>query len=116
MLSQRAQLLERANALQPGMRRRKEGARELEVHLYREPQPMLVVHLMIDCGEAMGANAINSMAEGVAPLLEALTGGAAVLRILSNLADRRLARAAFALVLPAHASPRDARDDGRDGR
>ncbi len=93
VLSHRAQLIERANALQPGMRRRKEGARELEVHLYREPQPMLVVHLMVDCGEAMGANAINSMAEGVAPLLEALTGGTAVLRILSNLADRRLARA-----------------------
>jgi hydroxymethylglutaryl-CoA reductase len=97
VLAARERLLHEANALQPGMRSRHQGARELEVHVFHEPTPMLVVHLVIDCGEAMGANAINSMAEGIAPSLEELTGGNAVLRILSNLADRRLARARCAI-------------------
>src|SRR4029453_12119439 len=56
-------------------------------------EPLLVVHLIIDTQEAMGANLINTMAEGVAPLIEQVTGGRVYLRILSNLADRRLARA-----------------------
>src|SRR5919205_1553080 len=67
--------------------------------------PMLVVHLIIDCRDAMGANAINTMAEAVAPLLEAISGGRAYLRILSNLSDRRLSRARA--VVPAKALERD---------
>lgn len=55
--------------------------------------PMLVVHLLVNTLDAMGANAVNTMAEAVAPYLEELTGGSAELRILSNLADRRLVRA-----------------------
>jgi hydroxymethylglutaryl-CoA reductase len=66
---------------------------------------MLVVHLLVDCRDAMGANAINTMAEAVAPLLEGLTGGRAYLRILSNLSDRRLARAE--VTIPADAFARD---------
>jgi hydroxymethylglutaryl-CoA reductase len=54
---------------------------------------MLIVHLLVDVRDAMGANAVNSMAEGLAPILEELTGGRANLRILSNLADRRLVKA-----------------------
>jgi hydroxymethylglutaryl-CoA reductase len=54
---------------------------------------MLVLHLLIDCCDAMGANLINTMAEGIAPMVEELTGGRVFLRILSNLADRRLVRA-----------------------
>jgi hydroxymethylglutaryl-CoA reductase len=54
---------------------------------------MLIVHLVIDCRDAMGANAINSMTEAVAPLLEQISGGRAYLRILSNLSDRRRSRA-----------------------
>jgi hydroxymethylglutaryl-CoA reductase len=54
---------------------------------------MLVVHLIVDVRDAMGANAVNTMAENVAPFLEELTGGRVRLRIISNLADRRLARA-----------------------
>jgi hydroxymethylglutaryl-CoA reductase len=67
--------------------------------------PMLVVHLLIDCKDAMGANAVNTMAEAVAPLLERISGGRAYLRILSNLSDRRLARARA--VVPAGALERD---------
>ena len=55
--------------------------------------PMVVVHLLVDCRDAMGANAINTMAEAVAPLIEQITGGKVYLRIISNLADRRVARA-----------------------
>ncbi|MBC8163574.1 MAG: hydroxymethylglutaryl-CoA reductase, degradative [Roseiflexaceae bacterium] len=83
------------------------GAKEVEVHLFETSPmgPMLVVHLIVDCRDAMGANAINSMAEAVAPLLEQISGGRAYLRILSNLSDRRLSRAKA--VVPAHALARD---------
>lgn len=71
------------------------GARDVEVHIFSSSPmgPMLVVHLVVDCRDAMGANAINSMCEAVAPLLERISGGRSYLRILSNLSDRRLARA-----------------------
>src|SRR3546814_10025377 len=55
--------------------------------------PMVVTHLIVDTRDAMGANAVNSMAEKLAPHIESWTGGRVYLRILSNLADRRLARA-----------------------
>lgn len=56
-------------------------------------RPMLVAHLIVDVRDAMGANTVNTMAEAVAPLMEEITGGKVRLRILSNLADLRLARA-----------------------
>ncbi len=55
--------------------------------------PMLVVHIFVDARDAMGANAVNTMCEALAPLLEDLTKGKVYLRILSNLAEQRLARA-----------------------
>lgn len=83
------------------------GAEDVEVRSFAESPagPMLVVHLVVDCLDAMGANAINGMAEAVAPLLERLTGGRAVLRILSNLSDRRLAKAVAVLTPGALARP-----------
>lgn len=66
------------------------GFRDLEV---RNVPPFLVVHLIVDVRDAMGANAVNTMAEQLAPYLETLTGGTVGLRILSNLADRRCVRA-----------------------
>ncbi|MCC6458284.1 MAG: hydroxymethylglutaryl-CoA reductase, degradative [Caldilineaceae bacterium] len=63
--------------------------------------PMLVVHLLFDVRDAMGANAVNTAAEAIAPRLEALSGGRALLRILSNYSDRR--RAWAEVVIPAHA-------------
>ena len=51
---------------------------------------MLIVELLIDVGDAMGANVTNTMCEGVAPLIEQITGGKALLRILSNYSTRRL--------------------------
>lgn len=93
--AQREELIASANALQPNMVERGGGVTGLEVRLIDEGnyQRMLVVHLFIDCCDAMGANAINSVAEGMAPRIEELTGGRVFLRILSNLADRRKVRA-----------------------
>lgn len=89
----RSRLLARANAVHPNMAARGGGARDIEVRRFDEPYPMIVLHLLVDCVDAMGANAVNAMAEGVADLCEQLTGGRVCLRILSNLADRRCARA-----------------------
>jgi hydroxymethylglutaryl-CoA reductase len=71
------------------------GAREIETRPFEETPvgAMLIVHLLIDVRDAMGANIVNSMCERVAPLLEEITGGRANLRILSNLADQRTATA-----------------------
>jgi len=89
------QLLAAANAVHPNMIRRGGGARRIEVRPLPETPcgPMLVVHLIVDVGDAMGANAVNSMAEALSPTVAELAGGQARLRILSNLADQRLARA-----------------------
>jgi hydroxymethylglutaryl-CoA reductase len=71
------------------------GCRDIEVHVFPESPrgPMVVMHLIVDVRDAMGANTVNTMAEAVAPLVEQATGGQVRLRILSNLADLRLARA-----------------------
>ena len=70
------------------------GLRDIEVRLLNGRRgTMLVVHLVVDTRDAMGANAVNTMAERIAPVLADWTGGRPLLRILSNLADRRLARA-----------------------
>jgi hydroxymethylglutaryl-CoA reductase len=99
----RDELLALANAREPGMQRRGGGAVGIEVR----PLPygdapdrrrdMLVVHLLVDCRDAMGANLINTMAEALAPRIEELTGGNVFLRILSNLTDRRRVRARCAI-------------------
>ena len=70
------------------------GFRDLEVRVIEaEGGPMVITHIIVDTRDAMGANAVNTMAERLAPDIEAWTGGKVYLRILSNLADRRLARA-----------------------
>jgi hydroxymethylglutaryl-CoA reductase len=70
------------------------GGREVSARvLDTEAGPMVVVTLAVDVRDAMGANAVNTMAEAVAPVVEEITGGRVSLRILTNLADRRLARA-----------------------
>ena len=75
------------------------GCEDLEVHLFNETPagPMLVVHLLVDVCDAMGANTVNTMAEHIAPLIEKLADGRVRLRILSNLADKRLVTASVKL-------------------
>ena len=71
------------------------GCRSVEVHVFDTTPvgPMLAVHLLVDVRDAMGANTVNTMAETVAPIIERITGGVVRLRILSNYADLRVARA-----------------------
>ncbi len=79
------------------------GPVDLEVHILAQTPtvPMLIVHLLFDVRDAMGANAVNTAAEAIAPQLEALSGGRGLLRILSNLSDRR--RAWAEVLIPASA-------------
>ena len=98
ILAHKEQILALANSFHPSMLARGGGARDVEVRVLPAPEgprgePLLIVHILIDTQEAMGANLINTVAEGIAPLIEQITGGKVYLRILSNLADRRLARA-----------------------
>ena len=71
------------------------GCKDIEIHVFPDSPrgPMVVMHLIVDVRDAMGANTVNTMAESVSPLVEKITGGSVRLRILSNLADLRLARA-----------------------
>jgi hydroxymethylglutaryl-CoA reductase len=114
------QLLERrkeevvnlANSLHPRMVARGGGAVDLEVILHpatADNVEMMVVHLMVNTCDAMGANLVNTMCEGVASFIESITGGKVFLRILSNLADRSLARASVKIPVES------LRNNGYDG-
>lgn len=95
-----AELLAQARASDPRLAELGGGPRALELRVVETPaERMLVSHLLVDCRDAMGANAVNTMAEAIAPEIERLSGGRVLLRIVSNLADRRLitARATFAV-------------------
>jgi hydroxymethylglutaryl-CoA reductase len=91
----REKILEIASEKDPLLQKAGGGPRDVEVRLVRETltEPMIVVHLLVDCRDAMGANAVNTMAEAVAPFIERITGGKVYLRIISNLAIHRLVRA-----------------------
>jgi len=94
ILADRARLITIANALDPVLVDLGGGTRDIQVRVLDTAKgPMLIVHLLIDVRDAMGANVVNTACERLAPELAALTGGTPYLRILSNLADHRLARA-----------------------
>ena len=110
-------LLQQASALNPGLTRHGGGIRELEVRRISESPigAFLVVHLILDVADAMGANMVNTAVESLAPLLEELTGGRAHLRILSNLSDRRLATAEVTLPVEVLAFEEFSGEQVRDG-
>ncbi len=95
LLERKQEILALANSLHPNMVARGGGARDAEVHVHTGPggEHMVVLHLLVDTREAMGANLVNTMCEGVATLVETITGGKVFLRILSNLTDRSIATA-----------------------
>jgi hydroxymethylglutaryl-CoA reductase len=94
VLHHRQKILEMCNEKDPILVKFGGGARDVEARVIATIRgPMLIVHLLVDCRDAMGANAVNTMAEAVAPYLEEITGGRVYLRIISNLAVKRLARA-----------------------
>jgi len=94
VLEHRGELLRIANEQDPTLVGLGGGAKDIEARVIDTSRgPMVVVHLIVDVRDAMGANAVNTMAEAVAPYLEDISGGRVLLRIISNLADRRLVRA-----------------------
>ncbi|CAM3900741.1 hydroxymethylglutaryl-CoA reductase, degradative [Bordetella bronchialis] len=95
LLRQKDRILALANSRDKVLLELGGGCRDIEVHIFADTPrgPMAVVHLIVDVRDAMGANTVNTMAEAVAPLVEEIAGGSVRLRILSNLADLRLARA-----------------------
>ncbi|WP_275936682.1 hydroxymethylglutaryl-CoA reductase, degradative [Labilithrix luteola] len=93
ILGAKEEILAKANRAVPGLVARGGGARDLEVRTLGEPSDeMIVAHIIVDCRDAMGANLINTIAEGVADRLADLAGGRVGLRILSNLCDKRCVR------------------------
>ncbi|VAW38404.1 Hydroxymethylglutaryl-CoA reductase [hydrothermal vent metagenome] len=88
-------LMDLANACSQNIVRRGGGARDIEIRPFPETPvgPMLILHLHYDCRDAMGANAVNTAVEAMAPLVSELTNGRTNLRILSNLSDQRTATA-----------------------
>jgi len=94
VLSEKEEILKIANEKDPILVKFGGGAIDLETRVLDSPVgKMLVIHLLVDVRDAMGANAVNTMCEAVAPYIEKITGGKVYLRIISNLADKRLVRA-----------------------
>jgi len=100
------EILRKANEQDPILVSKGGGAISVEAKVIESiVGPMVIAELLVDCGDAMGANAVNTMAEAVAPLLERITGGRVYLRILSNLADKRLAQARVTVAKEAVGGP-----------
>jgi len=94
ILQAKEEILKKANDQDPVLVSVGGGAKDLEAKVIHTTQgPMIITELHVDCRDAMGANAVNTMCEAVAPLIECVTGGRVYLRIISNLAVKRLARA-----------------------
>lgn len=112
LLAEKEHLLAMANQVDEVIVELGGGARDLEARVFEETPAgaMLVGYLHFDCRDAMGANTVNTVLERLAPVVEEITGGRVNLRILSNLADHRLARAR--VIIPADALAAE----GLDGR
>ena len=118
ILEHKQEIIDLANSFHPRMVARGGGAVDLEVASYPLESmqgEMMVVHLLVDTRDAMGANLVNGMCEGVAPLIETITEGSVFLRILSNLTDRALATAEMTLTTEQLAGKGFSGERVRDG-
>jgi hydroxymethylglutaryl-CoA reductase len=94
VIEAKERILKKANEQDPILNQFGGGAKDLDARVIDTTMgQMVIVHLYVDCRDAMGANAVNTMAEAVAPMIEELTGGHVYLRIISNLAVKRLVKA-----------------------
>jgi hydroxymethylglutaryl-CoA reductase len=94
VIQAKEEILKKANAQDPVLVSVGGGAKDLDAKVIKTTQgQMLITELHVDCRDAMGANAVNTMAEAVTPIIERITGGRVYLRIISNLATKRLVRA-----------------------
>jgi hydroxymethylglutaryl-CoA reductase len=114
--AERKALLAAADESDPLLKKLGGGARDLLVRVIDESPigSFLVIHLIMDVRDAMGANAVNTALERLSPMVERISGGRVLLRILSNLADRRLAKAACAIPLEALATEGFSGEEVRD--
>src|SRR5690625_4953027 len=119
ILSEKETLIQAANDAHPSLVRRGGGAEDLEVRIINESgskyNQMLIIHLYVNTCDAMGANTINTMVESLAPVVEHLANGKVYLRILSNLADRSLAKATCTIPPELLASDGFSGQEVRDG-
>jgi len=117
LFEHKSELLAEADEIDPVLKKFGGGARDLEVRIIDDSPigSFLVVHLIYDVRDAMGANAVNTACERLAPRVEAITGGKVHLRILSNLADKRLARARCTVPVNELAFDRFSGEEVRDG-
>jgi hydroxymethylglutaryl-CoA reductase len=117
ILEHRQELLDAASAVDPVLLKLGGGARDIQVRLLEHPAlgPYLVLHLIYDVRDAMGANAVNTALEKLAPAVERICGGRVHLKILSNLADHRVARSRCTLTLDALAFDQYSGEQVRDG-
>jgi hydroxymethylglutaryl-CoA reductase len=118
ILQNKEEILNLANSLHPKMVARGGGAKDLEVIIRSTGTPtgdMIIVHLLVDTRDAMGANLVNSMCEGVASLIEKITNGNVYLRILSNLTDRAMVEAKCTIPINLLEGKGFSGEDVRDG-
>jgi hydroxymethylglutaryl-CoA reductase len=117
LVKEQKTLIDQANRTQPKLIARGGGVREIEYFKYRlaDGRWTIVLHLLVDTRDAMGANMVNSICEGLAPTVEQVCGGRVCLRILSNLADRALVTASGRVSLAALADAEFGAEEVRDG-
>jgi len=107
ILSAKDELIQMCNDVDPILVKFGGGCKDVEVRIIETMSgPMVIAHILVDCRDAMGANAVNTMAETIAPKIESLSGGTVILRIISNLAIHRLAR------VSATFTPQEMSDNG----
>lgn len=114
----REDILNLANSLHPKMVARGGGAIDIETFQYTAPEDgreMVVLHLLVDTRDAMGANLVNTACEGIASLVESITGGRVFLRILSNLTDRAMTTAEVTIPVSNLEGKGYSGDEVRDG-
>jgi len=117
ILAEKHALLDEATQIDPLLKKCGGGARDIEVRIIDQSPigAFLVVHLIYDVRDAMGANAVNTAVEHLAPSIEAITGGRVHLRILSNLTDRRITRSKCIIPLDQLAFDTYSGEEVRDG-
>ncbi|NTU74967.1 MAG: hydroxymethylglutaryl-CoA reductase, degradative, partial [Anaerolineaceae bacterium] len=117
LLAQKDRLMAAASQTDPVLSKYGGGPRDIEVRIIEDSPigPFLVLHLIYDVRDAMGANAVNTTLETIAPLVEEISGGRVHLRILSNLADRRLASVQATFKLDTLAFDGYTAEEVRDG-
>ncbi len=115
ILNAAEELIDECNEVDPILVKFGGGCKGLEARvLDTDSGPMVIVHILVDCRDAMGANAVNTMAETIAPKIESISGGTVILRIISNLAIHRLAKVSATFTPEEMANSGEGAKDGSE--